>query len=72
MTPDVLGWGDLTACANKERKEGYWHNGVSFINGMPVPVTEWIVDTSSRECKHDRKLYEPACHAAKCPRIGGE
>lgn len=67
--PDVLGWGDLTACANKVRKDGYWKKAVEFINGLPVETTVFIKDTSSIECKHNRKLYEPACAAAKCPRI---
>lgn len=68
--PSVLDFTDLTMCANKVRKEGYWKLATEFINGLPVETTVFIKDPSSRDCKYDRKQIDPACAAAKCPRIG--
>jgi hypothetical protein len=56
------------ACANAVRKDGYWHSGVEVINGLPVPVTNYIIDRSSRECRYDKSLTDPQC--APCPRKG--
>lgn len=65
----VLDFTDLTACANKQRKDGYWHRGVEFIDGHPEVVVNWIPDQSSTDCKYDRRQTDPACAAAKCERI---
>lgn len=67
----VLDFQDLTACANKERKAGYWHRGVEFVDGVPEVVVKWIDDQSSTDCKYDRRETDPACSAAKCVRING-
>ncbi len=66
----VLDFTDLTACANKQRKDGYLHRGVEFIDGYPQVVVNWIPDQSSTDCKYDRRKIDPACAAAKCERIG--
>jgi hypothetical protein len=67
--PDVLGWGDLSACANKVRKVFYWAPNGYDLNGRMTFLR--IEDDSSKACKYDRKQVDPACAAAKCPRIGG-
>ena len=66
----VLDYQDLTACANKERKSGYWMRSTVFNkDGIPVPKTIWIADRSTVDCMYDRKAIDPACAAAKCGRI---
>lgn len=65
----VLNFTNLTACASKIRKDGYWHSGIQLVNGIPVPVTTWIENAMTTACKYDRKRVDPACTAAKCPRI---
>ncbi len=67
----VLDGHDHAACANKERKAGYWHRGVEFVDGVPEVVIKWIADQSSTDCKYDRRATDPACAAAKCVRING-
>lgn len=68
--PHVMDGHDHTACANKVRKAGYWHTGVEYVNGRYVPRETWVVDRSSVDCKHDRRLVNPACAKANCPRVG--
>ena len=65
----VLDYQDLTACANKERKNGFWKQSIQFRDGWPVAFNEWIPDRSTVDCKYDRKAVDPACAAAKCGRI---
>ena len=64
----VLDGHDHAACANKERKDGYWHRGVEFVDGVPEVVVKWIADQSSTDCKYDRKAIDPACAKANCHR----
>ena len=66
----VLDYQDLTACANKTRKSGYWKLCVEFTNGLPEQKTRWIVDKSTVECQYDRKSIDPACAVAQCGRRG--
>ena len=65
----VLDFQDLTDCANKERKAGYWHNGIVIHDGMPHPYISWVENTMTIGCNYDRKAIDPACAAAKCARI---
>lgn len=69
--PHVCNGHDHTACANKERKTGYWHAGIEFENGMPIQAVTWIPDRSTVDCRYDRKHLDPACAKANCSRIRG-
>lgn len=62
----VIDFNNLSACANKQRQSGYWHYGIEFINRQPVPVTTWIPDMMSKECRYDRKQVDTACDKANC------
>lgn len=67
----VLDFQDLTACANKERKAGYWKLETRFDkNGMPFSHPLFVSDRSTKDCKYDRKAIDPACAAAQCGRRG--
>lgn len=66
----VLDFQDLTECANKERKAGYWKQSIKFRDGWPVTFNEWIANRSTTECKYDRKAIDPACAKANCGRRG--
>lgn len=68
--PHVMDGHDHTACANKQRKAGFWHSGMEYVNGRLVPKDTWIEDRSSTECQYDRRRVDPACARANCPRIG--
>lgn len=63
----VLDFADLTMCANKERKDGYWHYGIELYDGtdihdgIPHPKITWIPNVMSNECKYDRKAIDPSC-----------
>ena len=65
----VLDYQDLSACAKKIRKPGYWKIVTEFVDGVPGVVIKWISDQSSTDCKYDRRHSDPACAAAKCERI---
>ena len=65
----ALDFQDLTACANKERKAGYFKRETVFVDGYPELKVVWIEDRSTKECNYDRKYIDPACAAAKCGRI---
>ena len=65
----VLDFTDLTACAQKVRKAGFWKFATEFHNGLPIERTVWIEDRTSTDCKYDRKRADPSCKAANCPRL---
>lgn len=69
--PSVLDFTDLTMCANKVRQPGYWHVAPVIENTTVLLQRTWIPNPMSKGCKYDRKQIDPACHKAKCPRIGG-
>lgn len=66
----ALDFTDLSACANKERKPGYWHVAPSIEAGVAVVKKTWIQDRSTTDCKYDRKHVDTACRAENCLRIG--
>lgn len=70
MTPSVLDFTNLIMCANKVRKSGYYAPDGYDIRGQLKRT--WIPNVMTTACKYDRKQIDPACAAAKCPRIGGE
>lgn len=65
----VLDFTDLTACAQKVRKAGYWKFETVFTDGFPKQVQLFVEDRTSTDCKYDRKAIDPACKAANCPRL---
>ena len=70
----VLDFQDLTACASKVRKPGYWHVGASVIDSgefpsMPALIKTWVPDTMTKNCNYDRKQDDPACIG--CKRVDG-
>ena len=67
MNTSVLDFTDLTMCANKIRQPGYY--ALNGYNGDGRMSMLWIPNDMSKECKYDRKQIDPACAAAKCPRI---
>lgn len=65
----VLDYQDLSACAKKIRKPGYWKLCVEYTNGRPEQKTRWIADRSTLDCQYDRKAIDLACSAAQCGRM---
>ena len=49
-------------CHNKDHQDGYWVKDCVIVKGgIGIQLMKYIKDTSSRECRYDRKAKDARC-----------